>query len=95
MIRNVERLLKAMKLGSSETGDQENIVDENTGEVHLINFIRERQIQMDVIETTIEVSAEELLGSEPTLGEIENEIKELSNCLQPLIRDDAEYRNEV
>ena len=61
-----------MKLWSSETGDQENIVDENTGEVHLINFIRERQIQMDVIETTIEVSAEELLGSEPTF---ENKIE--------------------
>ena len=29
------------------------------------------------------------------LCEIENEIKELSNCLKQLIRDDAEYRYEV
>ena len=29
------------------------------------------------------------------LCELENEIKELSNRLKPLIRDDAEFRNEV
>ena len=84
------------------------MVDENITEVQLRNFIKERQIQKDVIETTIEVAAEELLAAERTfenkiecralleaLCEIENEIKELSNRLKPLIRDDAEFRNEA
>ena len=81
------------------------MVDENI-EVELRHFIRERQTQNDVIETTIETSAEKLLATEPTnktecrtlletLCRTENEIKELSNPLKPLIRDDAEYRNEV
>ena len=82
------------------------MVDENITEVQLRNFIKERQIQKDVIETTIEVAAEELLAAQRTfenkiecralleaLCEIENEIKELSNRLKPLIRDDAEFRN--
>ena len=44
------------------------MVNENIGEVQLRNFIRERRIQKDdVIETIIEVSAEELLANEPTL----------------------------
>ena len=43
------------------------MVNENVGEVQLRNFIRERQIQKDVIETIIEVSAKELLANEPTL----------------------------
>ena len=68
----------------------------------------ERQIKMDILETTIEVSAEELLANESTfenktecrallktLCETENEIKELSNCFKPLIRDNAEYKNEI
>ena len=89
-----------------ELGDQGNMVDENITEVQLRNFIKERQIQKDVIETTIEVAAEELLAAQRTfenkiecralleaLCEIENEIKELSNRLKPLIRDDAEFRN--
>ena len=40
------------------------MVDENITEVQLRNFIKERQIQKDVIETTIEVAAEELLAAE-------------------------------
>ena len=43
------------------------MVDEIIGEVQLSNFIRERQTQKVVIETTIEVSAKELLANEPTL----------------------------
>ena len=106
MIRNVERILKVIELGDSETGNQGNMVNENITEVQLRNFIKERQIQMDVIETTIEVAAKELLATEWTfenkiecrlileaLCEIENEIKELSNPLKPLIRDDAKFRN--
>ena len=67
------------------------MVDENITEVQLRNFIKERQMQKDVIETTLEVVAEELLAAERTfkhkiecralleaLCEIENEIKELS-----------------
>ena len=108
MIRNVERILKVIELGDSENGNQGNMVDENITEVQLRNFIKERQIQKDVIETTIEVAAEELLAAQRTfenkiecralleaLCEIENEIKELSNRLKPLVRDDAEFRNEV
>ena len=72
------------------------------------NLIKERWIQKDVIETTTEVAAEELLAAERSfenklkcialleaLCEIEKEIKELSNHLKPLIRDDAPFRNEV
>ena len=59
MIRNVERILKVTELGDSETGNQGNMVDENITEVQLRNFIKERQIQKDVIETIIEVAAEE------------------------------------
>ena len=108
MIRNVERTLKVIELGNSETGNQGNMVDENIGEVQWRNFIKERQIQKDVTETTIEVAAEELLAAEPTfenkiecralletLYEVENEIKELSNRFKSLIRDDSEFRNEV
>ena len=71
-------------------------------------LIGERQIKMDILETTIEVSAEELLANESTfenktecrallktLCEIENKIKELSNHFKPLTGDDAEYKNEV
>ena len=61
MTRNVERILKVIKLGDSETGNQGNMVNENITEVQLRNFIKERQIQKDVIETTIEVAVEELL----------------------------------
>ena len=64
MIRNVERILKVIELGDSETGNQGNMVNENITEVQLRNFIKERQIQMDVIETTIEVAAKELLATE-------------------------------
>ena len=84
------------------------MVDEKITEVQLKNFIKERQIQTDVLETTIVVAAEELLAAETTfenkiecralseaLCETENEIKELSNRLKRLIRDDAEFRNEV
>ena len=83
------------------------MVNENIGKVPFRNFIRERRIQKDVIETATEVSAEVLLANEPTfenkiecralqtLCEIENEIKELGNRLKPLIRDDVEYRNAV
>ena len=108
MIRNVERILKVIELGDIETGNQRNLVDENITVVQLRNFIKERMIQKDVIETTIEVTAEELLAAKRTfenkieyralleaLCEIENEIKELSNRLKPLVRDDAEFRNEV
>ena len=107
MIRNVERILKVIELGDSETGNQGNMVDENITEVQLRNFIKERHKQKGVIETTIEEAAEELLAAEPTfenkiecralleaLCEIENEIKDLSNGLKPLIRHDAEFRNE-
>ena len=106
MIRNVERILKVIELGDIETGNQRNLVDENITVVQLRNFIKERMIQKDVIETTIQVTAEELLAAKRTfenkieyralleaLCEIENEIKELSNRLKPLIRDDAEFRN--
>ena len=106
MIRNVERILKVIELGNSETGNQGNMVDRNITEMQLRNFIKERQIRKDVIETTIEVT--ELLATKRTFGnkiecrallealcEIENEIKELSNRLKPLIRDDAEFRNEA
>ena len=91
MIRNVERILKVIESGNSETENQENMVDENIGQVQLRNFITERQIQKDIIETTLEVAAEDLLAAEPTfenkiecrklletLCEIENEIKELT-----------------
>ena len=61
MIRNVERILKVIELGDIETGNQRNLVDENITVVQLRNFIKERMIQKDVIETTIEVTAEELL----------------------------------
>ena len=85
------------------------MADENITEAQLRNFIKERQVRKDVIETTIEVAAEELLAAAErtfenkiecralleALCEIENEIKELSNRLKPLIRDDAEFRNEV
>ena len=67
------------------------MVDENITEVQLRNFIKERQIQKDVIETTLEVATEELLAAEQTfehkiecrallkaLCEIGNEMKELS-----------------
>ena len=64
MTRNVERILKVIELGDSETGNQGNMVNENITEVQLRNFIKERQIQKDVIETTIEVAAEELLAIE-------------------------------
>ena len=64
MTRNVERILKVIKLGDSETGNQGNMVNENITEVQLRNFIKERQIQKDVIETTIEVAVEELLAIE-------------------------------
>ena len=49
MIRNVERILKVIELGNSETGNQGNMVDENTGEVQFRNFIKERQTQNDVL----------------------------------------------
>ena len=85
------------------------MADENITEAQLRNFIKERQVRKDVIETTIEVAAEELLAAAErtfenkiecralleALCEIENEIKELSNRLKPLVRDDAEFRNEV
>ena len=64
MIQNVERILKVIELGDSKTGNQGNMVNENMTEVQLRNFIKERQIQMDVIETTIEVAAKELLATE-------------------------------
>ena len=67
MIRNVERILKVIEIGDSEIGNQGNTVDENITEVQLRNFIKERQIQKDVIETTIEVAAEELLAAQRTL----------------------------
>ena len=108
MIRNIEKMLKVIELENSKTEDQENIADENIEEVQSRNFIRERQIQKNVIETTIEVAAEELLANESTfekkiecralletLCEIESEIKELINRLKPLIRDDTKYRNEM
>ena len=92
------------KRWNSETENQENMADENIGEVQLRNFISERQAQKDVMETTIEVAPVELLAAEwtfenkiesrallETLCEIENEIKELNNRLKPLIRDDAEF----
>ena len=63
MIRNVERILKVIELGESETGNQENIFHENKTEVQLRNFIKERQMQKKVIETTIVVAAEELLAA--------------------------------
>ena len=85
------------------------MADENITEAQLRNFIKERQVREDVIETTIEVAAEELLATAErtfenkiecralleALCETENEIKELSNRLKPLVRDDAEFRNEV
>ena len=66
-IKNIYNTKHWKQLGNSETEDQENLVNENVGEVQLRNFIRERQIQKDVIETIIEVSAKELLANEPTL----------------------------
>ena len=66
MIQNEERILKVIELGNSKTEDQENMVEENIGELQLRNFIRERQIEKDVIEITMEVSAEGLLANEPT-----------------------------
>ena len=65
MIRKVKRILKVTELRNSETGNQGNMVDENI-EVQLRNFIKEKQIQKDVVESTIEVAAEELLAAEPT-----------------------------
>ena len=44
MTRNVERILKVIELGDSETGNQGNMVNENITEVQLRNFIKERQI---------------------------------------------------
>ena len=107
MIRAVGRILKVIELGNSKTENQKSMVNENIGKVPFRNFIRERWIQKDVIETATEVSAEELLANGPTFEnkiecralletcEIENEIKELGNRLKPLIRDDVEYRNAV
>ena len=66
MIRKVKRILKVTELRNSETGNQGNMIDENIGEVQLRNFIKEKQIQKDVVESTIEVAAEELLAAEPT-----------------------------
>ena len=66
MIQNEERILKVIELGNSKTEDQENMVEENIGELQLRNFIRERQIEKDVTEITIEVSAEGLLANETT-----------------------------
>ena len=63
-MRNVERILKVIEIGDSETGNQGNMVNEHITEVQLRNFIKERQIQKDVIETTIGVAAEELLAAE-------------------------------
>ena len=48
------------------------MVDEKITEVQLKNFITERQIQTDVLETTIEVAVEELLAAERTF---ENKIE--------------------
>ena len=48
------------------------MVNENIGKVPFRNFIRERGIQKDVIETANEVSAEELLANGPTF---ENKIE--------------------
>ena len=108
MIWAVARILKVIELGNSKTENQKSMVNENIGKVPFRNFIRERRIQKDVIETATEVSAEELLANGPTfenkiecralletLCVIENEIKELGNRLKPLIRDDVEYRNAV
>ena len=39
------------------------MADENITEAQLRNFIKERQVRKDVIETTIEVAAEELLAA--------------------------------
>ena len=57
-------------------------------------------MQKDVIETTIEIQLTNqafriIIDLLETLSEIENKIKELSNCVKPLMRDDAEYRNEI
>ena len=65
MIRKVKRILKVTELRNSETGNQGNMVDENI-EVQLRNFIKEKQIQKGVVESTIEVAAEELLAAKPT-----------------------------
>ena len=51
--------IKSNWSADSETGNQGNMVDENITEVQLRNFIKERQIQKDVIETTTEVAAED------------------------------------
>ena len=67
MIQNAERILKVIEIGDNETGNQGNMVDEHITEVQLRNFIKERQIQKDVIETTIEGAAEELLPAEQLL----------------------------
>ena len=53
----MERILKVIEIGDSETGNQGNMVDEHITEVQLRNFIKKRQIQKDVIETTIGVAA--------------------------------------
>lgn len=57
-------------------------------------------MQKDVIEATIEIQLtnqafriiRDLLE---TLSEIENKIKDLSNCVKSLMRDDAKYRNKI
>lgn len=59
MTLSVERILEVIELGSSETQDQENMVDENLREEQLRNFIRKRKIQKDVIEITTETLTEE------------------------------------
>ena len=62
-------------------------INKNIGEVQLRNFIWERQIQKDAIETTIEVAVEGLLAAEQTF---ENKI-ECTAFLETL----CEIKNEI
>ena len=99
---------KASQIGFSKIKPEGRGVKKISVMKTLRYLIGERQIKMDILETTIEVSAEELLANESTfenktecrallktLCEIENEIKELSNHFKPLIGDDAAYKKEV
>ena len=56
--------------------------------MQLRSFTRERQIQKDVIETIIEVSAEEILANEPTF---ENKI--IRNVINEKDKDKESFSN--
>ena len=104
MNKEENRTLKVIQVTDYVEG---NMVDTSTN-TELENFMKERDVQKDVIKYTLEVLAEQIVIREradenkiecrallETLREIENDIKELNRKVKHLISDDTEYRNEV